>query len=86
MSMIYIEHRNTQYPTSEFGFAPSKKYPEYRWSDISSQNNEIYDMVRECLHGYGFDKEHFGTKEWNPLGEIIHKGDTVVVKPNWVEN
>ncbi len=86
MSKVYIEHRKTDYPTGTFGFAPSENYPEYRWSDISSEPNEVYDMVRECLHGYGLDNEHFGTKDWNPLGEIIRKGDTVVIKPNWVED
>lgn len=86
MSKVYIEHRKTNYPSPAAGFAPSKHYPEYRWSDISSEANEVYDMVRECLHGYGLDRDHFGTREWNPLGDIIRKGDTVVVKPNWVED
>lgn len=41
-------------------------------------------MVRKCLFGYGLDREHFNTSEWNPLSEIIKEGDTVVIKPNWV--
>lgn len=86
MSKVYIEHRKTKYPTSKYGFAPSQRYPEYRWDDISGEPNEVYDMVRECLRGYGLDREHFGTKEWNPLGDIIHRGDNVVIKPNWVED
>ena len=86
MAKVYIEHRKTKYPTSKYGFAPSERYPEYRWDDISGESNEVYDMVRECLHGYGLDREHYGTKEWNPLGDIIRKGDAVVIKPNWVED
>lgn len=86
MSKVYIEHRETKYPSSKYEYAPSKSYPEYRWADISDEPNEVYDMVRECLHGYGLDREHFGTKEWNPLGDIIRRGDTVVIKPNWVED
>jgi uncharacterized protein (DUF362 family) len=30
------------------------------------------------------DKEHFGEKDWNPLGEFINPGDNVVIKPNLV--
>lgn len=63
MSKVYIEHRKTKYPTSVYGSAPSEKYSEYRWSDISSEPNEIYDMVRECLQGYGLDSVNFGIKE-----------------------
>lgn len=86
MSKVYIEHRRAGYPTWASSYAPSQKYPEYRWNDISSEPNEVYDMVRECLHGYGLDEEHFGSEDWNPLGAIIRKGDTVVIKPNWVED
>ena len=86
MSRVYIEHRETKYPSTGNGFAPSKPYPEYRWNDVAEAENEVYDMVRECLHGYGLDEGHYGTKEWNPLGDIIQKGDTVVLKPNWVED
>lgn len=86
MSKVYIEHRKSKYPAPTHGFSPSVNYPEYRWDDVSNETNEVYDMVRECLHGFGLDNEHFGTKEWNPLGDIIRKGDTVVIKPNWVED
>ena len=86
MSKVYIEHRNVKYPSSAFNFAPSEKYPEYRWDDISNEPNEVYDMVRECLRGYGFDSNRFGKVDWNPLGDIIHEGDIVVIKPNWVQD
>lgn len=83
---VYIEHRQSNYPDYSCRYAPSKKYPEYQWNDISSKSNDVYDMVRSCLYGYGLDKENFGTSKWNPLGDIITKGDTVVIKPNWVED
>lgn len=86
MPKVYIEHRETEYPSPSYEFAPSIKYPEYRWDDISSETNNAYDMVRNCLHGYGLDSEHYGTSKWNPLGNIINAGDTVVIKPNWVED
>ena len=97
---VYIEHRaESEYPSSRYGYAPSRKYPEYPWDDVPGEKaaafeagrdggytNHIYDMVRSCLYGYGLDRGHFGAKEWNPLGEVINPGDTVVLKPNWVED
>ncbi len=84
-SVVYIEKRECfSYPESCYRFAPSEKYPEYMWDDISPQKNEVYDIVRSALYGYGLDCEHFGTKQWNPFCRIINKGDTVLIKPNWV--
>lgn len=86
-SHVYIEHRaGVSYPSSKYCFAPSVKYPEYRWGDIAAEKNDVYDMVRNCLHGYGMDDEHYGTESWNPFSILIKKGDTVVIKPNWVED
>jgi uncharacterized protein (DUF362 family) len=32
------------------------------------------------------DAEHAGTADWNPLGEIVHPGDVVLLKPNLVRH
>jgi uncharacterized protein (DUF362 family) len=40
--------------------------------------------LRGALHAAGLDNERYGTPDWNPLGEIIHKGQKVLLKPNWV--
>jgi uncharacterized protein (DUF362 family) len=85
--MVYIEKRDVyEYPSCKYNFSPSKRYPEYRYIELSQENNDIYDMVRSCFYGIGLDKEHYGMKEWNPLGEIIKKGDTVLLKPNLVRH
>jgi uncharacterized protein (DUF362 family) len=34
----------------------------------------------------GLDAGAFGTPEWNPLGDVIRRGDTVVLKPNLVSH
>ena len=82
---VVVEHRNChQYPGEKYGYAPSVKYPEYCWEDIASERNEVYDMVRDALHLYGLDQAHYDTSAWNPLGDIIKHGDTVLIKPNWV--
>lgn len=77
---------NSLYPSSDSYYNPDSAYPEYIWrsSDISMGKNNIYEMVRNSLIGLQMDAENFNTKNWNPLGELIKKGNTVVIKPNWV--
>lgn len=65
-------------------YRPSEKYPEYLWEELGEVNNIVYNSVREALRMQGWDAVHFGTKRWNPFGEIISKGDTVLIKPNLV--
>lgn len=74
------------YPSSHYYYNPDSAYPEYIWSssDISKEKNNIYEMVRNCLIGLNMDANNFNTKQWNPFGELIKEGDTVVIKPNWV--
>jgi len=66
-------------------YSPSERYPEYPFGDaVAAEPNYAYEGVRALLHDLGFDREHFGTPQWNPLGHLIHPGDTVVLKPNFV--
>lgn len=78
----YLETNIIQYPTRA-PFNPSEKYPEYIGDDFD-ETNTIYSAVRKLLYSLGMDKENFGTKNWNPLGDIINPGDHVVIKPNFV--
>ena len=85
MNTVYIEHRNkADYPKNNFN--PSTYYPEYIFpkETIQSNDNVVYDMVRQCLIGLELDKENYGTDKWNPLGKYIKSGDNVLIKPNWV--
>lgn len=83
-SNVYIQvNESADYPKETFN--PAIFYPEYRYGEACIQEkNDVYDMIRECLIGYGLDKEHFGTSEWNPLGKYITPGQQVLIKPNWV--
>ncbi len=66
-------------------YHPSVQYPEYDGAlGLTSEVNPAYEGVREALLLLGLDATRAGTKEWNPLGEVIHPGDTVVIKPNFV--
>ncbi len=67
-------------------FRPSIKYPEISNEDISDESNEIYEAVREAFHIMGYDVENYGAQNWNPLGEFVKEGDTVLLKPNMVHN
>jgi uncharacterized protein (DUF362 family) len=77
---------NSVYPSSQYNFNPDNAYPEYIWgnSEVSKGKNYVYEMVRNCFIGLKLDVDNFNTNEWNPLGEIINQGDTVLIKPNWV--
>ncbi|MEK7641480.1 MAG: DUF362 domain-containing protein [Patescibacteria group bacterium] len=72
-------------------YHPDEAYPEYPFGvDTISTGvkNPAYSGVREVLHTLGFDAQNYGTKNWNPLSDIIAKGNTVVIKPNavWDKN
>ncbi len=65
-------------------FHPDADFPELAFRQRSEQPNLPYRLLRELLRRLGFDREHFGTRQWNPLGHLIRPGETVVVKPNFV--
>lgn len=82
---ILIKKDNYIYPSSDDFFRPSTNYPEYCFQgSLSSEKNFVYEMVREAFHMMGMDNEHYGTEQWNPLGDIIEPGNKIVIKPNLV--
>ena len=66
-------------------FHPHVDYPEYQFGETAGEANQAYDAVRECLRTAGLDAHRFGTRDWNPLGEFIRPGETVLLKPNLVK-
>ena len=75
-----------EYPTKEYVFSPSQKYPEYIFGEISPVKNDTYATVRESFILMGYDKENYGMATWNPLKDFINPGDTVLIKPNLVSH
>lgn len=67
-------------------YSPSEKYPEYPFDDICAEANLVYEGVRRLLRECGYDAQHFGHSSWNPLGDFIRPGQTVLIKPNWVKH
>lgn len=80
--VVVIQRDDAFYPDD---WNPSCEYPEYLFPKSISQGvNSVYSMVRECLRDLGLDAEHYGTRLWNPLGDLVAPGKTIVIKPNWV--
>jgi uncharacterized protein (DUF362 family) len=85
MQKVAVIRTEAHYPTLA-PYHPSETYPEYPFPGHlnSEENNNIYKGIRELFYALGLDREHFGTKDWNPLGFLIKPGMTVVLKPNFV--
>ncbi len=84
-SVAAVDTGLRDYPTRP-PFDPDQPYPELKKLPFPigvDPSNRVYAGVREALHLLGLDKEHFGTPEWNPLGELIKPGHKVVIKPNF---
>lgn len=71
--------------TNNSPYDPHIQFPEYPFqpNDLCPDNN-VYEAVREVLKYAGLDKDHFDTPYWNPLGDLVGEGETVLIKPNWV--
>ena len=67
-------------------FHPDTAYPELPFTEVSAQPNHPYQLLRKLLERLGLDQPHQGTPQWNPLGELIQPGQTVLLKPNFVIN
>lgn len=67
-------------------FSPLTSYPEYEFAGaLGCEPNAAYESVRNAFQLAGLDAAAFGSFAWNPLRELIHKGETVLLKPNLVK-
>jgi uncharacterized protein (DUF362 family) len=75
------------YPSAS-PYSPATRFPEYPFGEagLGKGANPAYAGVRDALRLLGLDAEHYGRGEWNPLGEIVQPGETVVLKPNFVRD
>ena len=74
---------------SVFPYNPREKYPELKLLPYESEidpTNYVYEMIRKMFAMYNLDRGNYGTQKWNPLSEIVSKGNTVVIKPNLVRD
>ena len=85
--VVILKENMYDYPI--FPFNPSEKYPELKLLPYESETdstNYVYEMIRKMFFMYNLDCGNYGTQEWNPLSEIVSKGNTVVIKPNLVRD
>lgn len=81
---VYVyDCKHAEYP-KEKPYHPSNNYPEYPFKDLAAHENYVYDSIRELFNLMKLDRINFETKKWNPLKDIIKKGDKVILKPNMV--
>ena len=69
-------------------YSPKVAYPEYPFGPdtLSKEINHAYEGVRDALRLLELDAVHYGQKDWNPFGQIVCPGNTVVLKPNFVRD
>jgi len=68
-------------------FDPDQAYPEYPFAaTMVCAENRVYGAVRQLLYESGLDRSRFDTAQWNPLGDLVGEGGTVLIKPNWVRH
>jgi len=86
-SVVAVSTGHVGYPPVP-PYPPGIAYPEYPFSSetLADEVNHAYEGVRGALRLLEFGAEHYGQESWNPLGEIIRPGDTVVLKPNFVRD
>ncbi len=65
-------------------FHPPAIYPELGHLAETDSKNAVYASVRNLFRLLGYDREHDGSPQWNPLGWLVRPGDTVFLKPNMI--
>lgn len=63
-------------------------YPALSLDDVTGPSGQELGkraFIR-ALEYLGLDRQHMGTRHWNPIGQLVKKGATVLVKPNWVHH
>lgn len=71
--------------------APNATYDEWSPANApelksSAPASSALSAFRSLLHHSRLDERNFGSPSWNPLGELIRRGDRVLIKPNWVND
>ena len=71
-------------------FAPGTAYPELAclWGDslATGPANPVFAGVRAALCALALDESHFDTSAWNPLGDLVARGGSIVLKPNFIRH
>lgn len=81
---VGVHHGAAFYPRTP-PYHPDQAYPELPFPEaVGAEPNPAYTGVRGAFHLLGLDATRFGTRDWNPLGDLIRPGATVLLKPNMI--
>lgn len=87
MNNFFWHEDIAEYPKNNPSFNPDQVYPEYPFCEnVSDSPNQVYQMIRSLFISMKLDCENIGKATWNPLGEFIKQGNTVLIKPNLVKH
>ena len=71
-------------------FAPDRAFPElvalYRERLRTGPANGVYAGVRAALRALGLDEARYDRPDWNPLGDLVARGGSIVLKPNFIRH
>jgi uncharacterized protein (DUF362 family) len=82
VTIAVIHNQDMKYPLNP-PYDPGNRYPEYPFTRIGKENS-IYHEIRNILLLLKLDRENYHRDCWNPLGNFIKPGNSVILKPNFV--
>ena len=83
LTVAIYQQDEKEYPRNP-PFNPPQAFPETPFEVALDTQDSVYSSVRELFKLLEYDMENFGTPEWNPLGWLIKRGETVFLKPNMI--
>src|SRR5215813_9350799 len=73
----------TRAPATSYERYEDVRFPELPdWAQVTA----ALVALRSLFMHVGLDQSNQGTRDWNPLSTIIHEGQKVLIKPNWVSH
>lgn len=90
MIVAALAHTAAGYEGLAAPYGPGAAFPELEpllgGTTDGERPNPVYRAVRSVLRALGLDAGRFGTREWNPLGDLVPPGSRVVLKPNFIRH
>lgn len=90
MSRVGLAWTKPRYAGLSAPWNPGTQWPEHsEWLHevaVSGPANAVYGAVRRALASAGLDVARFGSSNWNPLGDLVEAGGSVVLKPNFIRH
>lgn len=82
--LVVVNRVEPKYP-DKAPYSASEFFPESLFKDVAAEENTVYSGVRQLFRAAGLDKTNAGLANWNPLGDFLSPGQSVLLKPNMVK-